>query len=49
MPEMRILKLGTLDDMDELAKRVPEAEIYCKDRVEWCPQFREAVQKEGAS
>ncbi|GAB7358971.1 hypothetical protein MBLNU230_g5045t1 [Neophaeotheca triangularis] len=49
MPDIRIVKMGTLDDEAEMAKRVPGMEIYTKDRVAWCPHFGEAVEKEGGS
>lgn len=47
MPGVKILKMGTVDDEDFLNKLGNmEAEIFCKDRIEWVKPIPGAETKE---
>lgn len=48
MPGITILKGGTVDDQEAIAKNKPGVEIYTKNRPEWCAPFADAAQKEAA-
>lgn len=43
-PNMKILKVGVLDDYDALNKAKPTTELYVKHRVEWVPETPGAQQ-----
>lgn len=46
MPGVKLIKGGTLDDADAIAKAKPGMEIYTKNRPEWCGAWQSAEQKE---
>lgn len=49
MPGIHIVKPGTLDDLDVLNAGAPGAEIFTKDRVEWCGAIKGTAQQEAGS
>jgi hypothetical protein len=48
LPGLMVLKGGTVDDPEVLAKNKPATEIYRKNAPEWCTPFAGTVQMEGA-
>lgn len=46
IPNAHIVKCGTLDDLEVLNAAKPAAEIFTKDRLEWCPILEGTSQKE---
>jgi hypothetical protein len=43
-PDIRVIKLGTLDKREDMELAKPLREIYTSERVSWVPQFEYAVQ-----
>ncbi|KAF2659902.1 hypothetical protein K491DRAFT_775153 [Lophiostoma macrostomum CBS 122681] len=48
-PGLKVIKVGTLDDIDALAKAKPSTELYAPERVEWVSAIPHAEQKQGMS
>lgn len=48
-PGLKILKVGTLDDVDALAKAKPTVELFAPTRVEWVNEIPGAAQKQTMS
>lgn len=46
MPDVYVVKAGTVDDAQEDAKHKPQLEIYRKNAPEWCTPWAGAEQKE---
>jgi len=44
-PGLKVLKVGTLDDVGALAKAKPAAELFAPTRVEWVNEIPGAAQK----
>ncbi|KAF2272500.1 DUF636 domain protein [Westerdykella ornata] len=42
----KVIKVGTVDDVDALGKARPETELFARSRVEWVREVEGAVQKE---
>ncbi|KAJ5638393.1 Glutathione-dependent formaldehyde-activating enzyme [Penicillium lividum] len=43
-PDIRVVKLGTLDNLEDINWAKPKREIYTEARVSWVPQFENCVQ-----
>lgn len=39
-PDIRVVKLGTLDNIEDINWAKPEREIYTSERVSWVPEFQ---------
>ncbi|KAF2243950.1 hypothetical protein BU26DRAFT_492860 [Trematosphaeria pertusa] len=48
-PGLKIVKTGTLDDVNALANAKPGAELYAPTRVSWVAAVEGAEQKQGMS
>ena len=48
-PGLKIIKMGTLDDVDALAKANPTVELYAPRRVDWVTEIPGAAQKQTIS
>ena len=48
-PGLKIIKAGTLDDVDALAKAKPTAELFTLTRVDWVNEIPGAAQKQTMS
>ena len=46
-PDIRVIKLGTLDKREDMEWARPVREIYTSERVSWVPEFEGAVQIPG--
>ncbi|KAF2417410.1 hypothetical protein EJ08DRAFT_600070 [Tothia fuscella] len=45
--DLKIIKVGIMDDVEALAEAKPGVELYVAKRVSWVPETRGAEQKEG--
>ena len=48
-PGLKIIKVGTLDDVDALAKAKPTVELFAPTRVDWVKEISGAAQKQTMS
>jgi len=48
-PGLKIIKAGTLDDVDALAKAKPTVELFTPRRVDWVNEIPGAAQKQTIS
>lgn len=48
MPGVTLVKAGTIDDADIIAKAEPGLEMYTKNRPSFCGSWKSAEQKESA-
>ena len=46
---LKVIKAGTLDDVDALAKAKPTAELFTLTRVDWVNEIPGAAQKQTMS
>ena len=46
MPDLKLLKMGTIDDEDVLETGAPEMEIFTRYRLPWVKPYPDAAQKE---
>lgn len=46
---LKIIKAGTLDDVDALAKAKPTVELFTPTRVDWVDKIPGAIQKQTMS
>lgn len=48
-PGLKVIKVGTLDDVDALAKAKPTVELFAPMRVDWVNEIPGATQKQTMS
>jgi len=46
---LKVIKAGTLDDVDALAKAKPTVELFTPTRVDWVDKIPGAIQKQTMS